>query len=256
MSKNFELMQQAGVETPIAPAPNVKTPFPMRNGHRNGNVRSSGEPLDIDKLAREESLKLVQRVFLLQAGEPPRAVVFAGIDHGNGCSRTCARVAETLARNIQGTVCLVDANLRTPGLPEYFGVTNHHGLTDALLQEEPIRNFVTQLRPDNLWLLSCGSLASDSANLLNSDRLKTRFAELRGEFDYVLIDAPPLGKYNDAMALGRIADGLIFVLEANATRREAAIQVTENLRASQVNVLGAVLNKRTFPIPESLYHRL
>jgi Mrp family chromosome partitioning ATPase len=53
-----------------------------------------------------------------------------------------------------------------------------------------------------------------------------------------------------------MTDGLVFVLEANSTRREAAIQVMESLRAGQVPVLGAVLNKRTYPIPESLYHRL
>ena len=48
----------------------------------------------------------------------------------------------------------------------------------------------------------------------------------------------------------------MLVLEANATRREAAFRVSEHLRASQIRVLGAVLNKRTFPIPESLYRRL
>jgi succinoglycan biosynthesis transport protein ExoP len=96
----------------------------------------------------------------------------------------------------------------------------------------------------------------DSPNLLNSDRFKLRFEELRKEFDYVLIDAPSLTRYADATALGRLTDGLVLVLEANSTRKEAALRVMENLRAAQIPVLGAVLNKRTFPIPESLYQRL
>jgi Mrp family chromosome partitioning ATPase len=86
--------------------------------------------------------------------------------------------------------------------------------------------------------------------------MKTRIDELRGEFDYVLIDSPPLNIYADGVTLGKLADGLVLVLEANSTRREAAARVAENLRAAQVRVVGAVLNKRTFPIPESLYHRL
>ncbi len=188
--------------------------------------------------------------------EPPRAVAFAGVDHGNGCSRICVRVAETLARNIRGSVCLVEANLRSPALPEMFGTTNHHGLTDALLQEGPIRSFAKPVRGDRLWLLSCGSLAADSSNLLNSERLKARFAELRKEFDFVLIDAPPLTPYADAIALAQLTDGFVLVLEANSTRREAALKVAENLRASRIQVLGAVLNKRTFPIPELLYSKL
>jgi capsular exopolysaccharide synthesis family protein len=182
--------------------------------------------------------------------------VFAGIDHGNGCSRICVSVAETLAKNIRGSVCLVEANLRSPALPEMFGATNHHGLTDALLQDGPIRSFAKLVRGENLWLLSSGALAADSARLLNSERLKTRFAELRKEFDFVLIDAPPLTPYSDALAFGQLTDGFVLVVEANATRREAALQVSENLRAANVRILGAVLNQRTFPIPETLYNKL
>src|ERR1700735_3266055 len=260
MSKNFELMQQAGNEHSLRPNP-TQEPAPsvnFGNGHGNGNGKRHREAagLDLDLLAGEEALRLVQRVFLLQAQEPPHMVVFAGIDHGNGCSRICVSVAETLAKNVRGTVCLVEANLRSPALPEMFGTTNHHGLTDALLHDGPIRSFAKLVRGEHLWLLSGGALAADSANLLNSERLQTRFAELRKEFDFVLIDAPPLTPYSDALALGQMTDGFVLVLEANSTRREAAVKVSENLRAAQIRVLGAVLNKRTFPIPESLYNKL
>jgi capsular exopolysaccharide synthesis family protein len=260
MSKNFELMQQAGKEPALRPSP-AQEPAPKLNfdhglGDGNGKRHREAEGLDLDLLAGEEALRLVQRVFLLQAQEPPHMVAFAGIDHGNGCSRICVRVAESLARNIRGSVCLVEANLRSPALPEMFGTTNHRGLTDALLQDGPIRSFAKLVRGENLWLLSSGALAADSANLLNSERLKMRLEELRKEFDFVLIDAPPLTRYSDAIVLGQLTDGLVLVLEANSTRREVALQVAENLRASNVGILGAVLNKRTFPIPESLYHRL
>jgi capsular exopolysaccharide synthesis family protein len=256
MSKNFELMQQAGKNPQFRPSPRLGSQIPLVEEPANGNSHR-GEAISArDDAAGEEVLRLVQRVFLLEAGETPRVVVFAGIDHGNGCSRICARAAETLAKNHRGSVCLVDANLRSPALPEMFDTTNHYGLSDALLREGPIRNFAKPVRGDNLWLLSSGSLAADSPSLLNSERLKLRFAELRKEFDFVLIDAPPLTRYADAIALGQITDGLILVLEANSTRREAALRVTNNLRSSQIRVLGAVLNKRTFPIPASLYKRL
>lgn len=258
MSKNFELMQQAGKEQPIRPVRQQEpiSPILIGNGHGNRHRNGTRAGLNLDELAQEETLKLVQRVFLVQTSEPPRTVVFAGIDHGNGCSRTCARTAEVLAANIAGKVCLVDANLRSPALPEFFGMTNHHGLTDSLLQDGPILSFAKQVGTDNLWLLSCGSLASDSAGLLNSTRLKTRLAEMRRDFDYILIDAPPLSQYADGVALGRLADGMVFVLEADATRRESALKVMDNLRANQVQILGAVLNKRAYPIPESLYSKL
>ena len=255
MSKNFELMQQAKKDPEVRPARKLESTPPIIFGNGGGNGHREAEVLDLDQQAGEEVLRLVQRVFLLQAQEPPHMVVFAGIDHGSGCSRICMRAAETLAKNIPGSVCLLEANLRSPALPAMLGTTNHHGLTDALLQDGPIRSFAKLVRADNLWLISSGALASDSANLLNSERLKTRLAELRKEFDFVLIDAPPLTRYSDAIPIAQMTEGLVLVLEANSTRREAAIEVTNALRSAQIHVLGAVLNKRTFPIPESLYHR-
>jgi capsular exopolysaccharide synthesis family protein len=256
MSKNFELMQQTDLNGNGAADSHAGVPEPaiFRGGNGNGNGKEVRR--DLDQVTHEETLRLVQNVFLATGPNPPRVVMFSGIDSGNGCSHICAQAAQVLASNVSGSVCLVDANLRTPSLPEFFGVTNHHGLTDSLRTKGAIREFAKKLRPDNLWLLSCGSLAADSSVLINSELIKARIAELRKEFDYVLIDSPPLNTYSDGLVLGQLSDGVVMVLEANSTRKEAALRVSEDLRAKQVRVLGAVLNKRTFPIPESLYNRL
>ncbi|HME11935.1 MAG TPA: CpsD/CapB family tyrosine-protein kinase [Candidatus Acidoferrum sp.] len=252
MSKNFELLQQVDTNGGAAVAPQASAPTAFHAGNGNGHAAR----LSLDGVAHEETLRLVQSIFLTAGQNPPRVVVFSGIDAGNGCSHVCAQAAAVLAGNVTGSVCLVDANLRTPSLPEFFGVTNHHGLTDSLRGNGSIRGYAKPLRPENLWLLSSGSLAADSSALLNSELMKARIAELRKEFDYVLIDSPPLNTYSDGIVLGQLSDGVVMVLEANSTRREAALRVAESLRARQIKVLGAVLNKRTFPIPESLYHRL
>lgn len=262
MSRNFELMQMAGRDAEFHSVRDAHETVPPVDPSKGAEHVESYRPaqrdaigLDLDELAHEESLRLVQRTFLQGQGAP-RTVVFAGIDHGNGCSRLCVRIAEALASNVTGSICLVDANLRTPSLPRLFGVSNHYGLTDALLNPGPIRSFTKPLRNQKLSLLSCGSIAADSPRLLNSDHLQKRLVELRKEFDFVLIDAPPLARYGDAMGLGKVTDGIVLILEANSTRREVALTVSENLRAAGIKILGAVLNKRTFPIPERLYHLL
>lgn len=207
-------------------------------------------------MAREECLKLVQRLFLTRPANSNPVVVFAGMDRGTGCSRICIEAAQVLAANTSGSVCLVEANFRTPSLPGFLGVPNHRGLSDCLLQEGGIRTFAKQLKPLNLWLLSAGALTADSLSLLNSNRLQARMQELRKEFEYVLIDAPALNQYADAVALGRLADGVVVVLQADATRRESALRGVEGLRDAQVQILGAVLNRRKFPIPNFVYRRL
>ncbi len=243
--------EQISLDLPAIGDP--KTNSAAKNGPKNGkslqlNWQNGG--------SREESLKLVQSLFLSRSEGSARVDVFAGIDSGNGCSCICAHAAETLANQRLGSVCLVDANFHSPVLPDLFGIGNHYGLTDALSKNGPIRDFSKVVRSDNLWLLSCGSLASESTGLLNSGSMKARVAELRKEFDYVLLDSPPLNTYSDGIAMGQLADGLVLVLEANSTRREAAARVTENWRAAQIKILGAVLNKRTFPIPETFYNLL
>lgn len=255
MSKNFELMQEAlretMRETPAMPG-STTVAFPASQTERNKHRGSS----DFDALAQQECLKLVQRIFL---GRPPnvaRRIVFAGVDRGNGCSRICVEVARILVANTSGSVCLVDANFRNPSLPGVFGVSDDRGLADSVLVEGGIRTFAKQLTPSNLWLLSAGDIGPSSPSLLNSDRLGVRLQELGEEFDYVLIDVPALNLYADAIALGRIADGVVVVLQADSTRRESALKALESLRQAHIEVLGAVLNRRTFPIPDFVYRRL
>ncbi len=255
MSKNFELMQEAlrAAQRETPPSPESTTVVSVGSETDRNNRRGSS---DFDAAAQQECFKLVQRIFLGQPENLYRAVVFAGIDRGNGCSRICVEAARTLAANTVGSVCLVDANFRTPSLPRFLGVPDDSGLVTSLLEYGGIRSFAKQLKPSNLWLLSAGTLDPESPNLLNSDRLKVRLQELRKEFDYILIDAPALNLYADAIALGRITDGVVVVLQADSTRRESARKGLESLRQAHIEVLGAVLNRRTFPIPEFVYRRL
>jgi len=263
MSRNFELLEQAGLGLPGGFPGKMEVPvraIPKTESHVKGEDRAfvaSLEPADLDRAAREETLRLVQTIFLLKdCTNRGSVVVFAAVDSGSGCSSICVQAAQVLAQSVSGSVCLVDANFREPSLPSAFGVPNHHGLADALRTSEPIRGFAKRVQRENLWLLSCGSQVDQSAGLLHSDPMKKRIADLRKEFDYALIDAPPLNSYSEGVALGQFADGLVLVLEANSTRRDATARIAERLHAMQVQVLGAVLNKRTFPIPASLYRRL
>jgi protein-tyrosine kinase len=255
MSRNFELLQSLGREGVLLDAAAVAAvdqKFPQA-----ASEPAVKEPqLHLEPKEREELTKLTQRVFLHPGGEGPRVVVFTASESGNGCSSICACAAELLAAQVAGSVCLVDANLRHPGLHQQFGVENHYGFTDALQGAEPVLNFARAMARSNLWLVSCGSAPESSLPLLGSDRMRQRIAELRSCVDYVLIDASAMNVANEATALAAAADGVVLVLKANSSRRETVRKAVHDLQAAHVRVLGAVLNQRTFPIPESIYKRL
>jgi protein-tyrosine kinase len=254
MSRNFELLQRIGREQTLytSPAPEP-APIPEQPVMFSGPVASQ---LAIEGRELEEFTKLVQRVFVLPGNDAPRSVVFTATESGNGCSWVCARVADVLASQVSGSVCMVDANLRRPGLHVQFSVENPTGLSDALLKPDPMRTFARTAGRPNLWMVSCGSNTEDAQGLLSSDRMRLRLSELRAEFDYVLIDSAALSETNDAVLLGSSADGVVLVLKANTSRREIARKSTQDLQTAKVRVLGAVLNQRTFPIPDSIYKKL
>ena len=207
-------------------------------------------------LAREEELKLVQRVFLGAEQDSPRIALFLGLEHEGGCAAICARTGEILASQAQGTVCLVDADFRAPSLHEYFGVPNEKGLAEAALESGLIQQFAQQLSPANLWLIPSGYGASRLHLAKTAERLRARMEDVRRAYRYVIVHAGPLWLNARAMTFSKWTDGVVLILEANRTRRDTARRIKESLALANARVLGVVLNNRSYPIPESLYSRL
>ena len=215
----------------------------------------SGRLLDSMMQTRDETIKLVQRLFSSKNSEPPQIVVFSGVESGSGCSWVCARVAETLAPQVEGSVCLIDANCHSNSTVRHFEL---EGL-EKVPNERTLPPVLDKGQPPGagrLWLASFRQPAAGWQTPGSLDRLRSRLSEMRKDFTVILIDAPPINTYADAALLGSMADGLVMILQANRTRREAAERAKEILDAAGVRVLGAVLNKRTFPIPDFLYRRL
>ena len=244
MTSNFEIAWEANRDEELFQKPS--------SGAVPAATRRPG--LDLKEQTREETVRLVRQVFF--SGAPaPQVVVFSPVERDSGCTWVCARAAEILAAHVKGMVCMVDGDLRSPSLHRQFEIEPSPGANEELISV-PVRPGSRPLDRSNLRLLSSGNACTDSQSSHRFDRLRARVQGLRNDFAYVLIDAPPINPYADAVLLGEVADGLVMILEANNTRREAALRAKEALNAAGVRLLGAVLNKRTFPIPEKLYRKL
>ncbi len=212
-------------------------------------------PVQILQLASEEESRIVQRVFL--AGDDgKRTVIFTAADRGSGCTWLIARVAQRLAALVSGRVCVVDANLRWPAIHGMFRLDNDRGLLQTFAQRDPIRNFIQQVDDTGLWVLTSGGSVADSHGVLMSPKVRERFNELAQQFDFILVDTPAMKASADSGLIGRLADGAVLVIAANTTKRDAAENTKTILEAASVPILGAVLNKRTYPVPDALYRRL
>jgi Mrp family chromosome partitioning ATPase len=206
--------------------------------------------------AQKEFIKLIQRLFLSRS-HTVQSVVFSAVAPGSGCTFVCTRIAEILANHLEEPVCLVDANFRSSRINEQFEIDHEAArLRDDEWTCMRVGFKYARAQKSNLWLVVYRPATGDFPGAASMERFQNLIEDLRKDFTYILIDAPPLSDYGEASLFARTADGLVMVLEANDTRREPAKKVKEMLEASDIPVLGAVLNKRTFPIPESLYKRL
>jgi len=247
MSKNIEVLLRAREATALLWSKN--TP------HESQEVKRPPVPIaPID--GRSGEAELVQRVFLLPPDDVPRVVAFCGVGQTDGAGGICVRAGQLLADQTGSSVCIVEGGFHSPSLHRYLGVENLRGLSDALFESARIREFVHCSPNTNLSVLTGGSRSGELQGAWNSELLRSRIAELRREFSYVLVYSPQVSQHMGGLLLGQIADGVILILESMVTRREAARTAKEDLAAANVKILGAVLNNHTFSIPESLYKRL
>jgi Mrp family chromosome partitioning ATPase len=244
MSRNFELLTQLECE------PDVRDKRHVREAAREA-VKALTVPTSIDT-GQDEMMQLVQRVFLAGDGTSPHTVVFCGVDAEGGSSTVCARAGWVLAANTSEPVCMLDANVRSPRLSRLFALdpASRSGASRGCIREQ------CTLIKDNLWLARVDALGANRGALPPLDHLKQLLAQLRGGFEYVLIDAPGTNDCGDAPLLGQAADAAILVINANSTRRLTARKAKDTLQVAGVRLLGSVLCDRSFPIPESIYRKL
>ena len=204
-----------------------------------------------DRFGEEQIRSLVRQVFLPGWPKPARQVVFCAVDDGD-VDGICLRVSQVLAAQIPGSVALVETHL------ESSDVCDEYGSPTPIFRPSgfrPLRDSARRVS-SHLWRVPREMFMAENEAGLSVEWLPSRLRELRLEFDYTIVHGPPAALCSDAALLGYLSDGVVLVLEANATRRAAAQRAVQMLQATNARLLGTVLSKRTFPIPEGIYRRL
>lgn len=197
-----------------------------------------------ESFARQQIQGLVRQVFLSNSSQPIRQVVFSALDADTNVRSLCVRVGETLARETSEVVAILPECSR-----KQTAIENE---TDGVRRKPPlsVQRMATRLH-GNLWLLPPAPLDGAATTSVHS-----YLEELRREFEFSIVAAPPASESQAAIAMAEFADGIILVLKAHRTRRAATGNLMQSLEAAQVRVLGTVLTDRVFPMPERIYRRL
>jgi capsular exopolysaccharide synthesis family protein len=208
-----------------------------------------------------------------------KSIMFTSCAFEDGVSTTAVNFAAALARDPNTKVLLLGANLRTSKLQEVLEsqrasakkntnesqlfldyVSNGTDLTASTSADVDVTTgkafLTTPMGEGNLQVIPCGDWRTRPVNYFESPGFNQELELVREEFDYVVVDAPPVHGSPETLILASKVDGIVLVVKSEKTRREVAIKAKKQLEAAGGKILGVVMNKRKYYIPEWIYRHL
>ena len=185
-----------------------------------------------------------------------KTILFSATYHGVGCSTTSVNFAAALAKDPEIKVVLAEVNLRTPSPHKVYKAVSSLKLKDFLTGNTPQPMQFKRAMPWNFYVLTYGGNHTEPLRLLESARFGQIVKALRERFDFVVLDGPPVPHFAEFRVLSRMVDGTVLVVHSGETRREAALRAKQQLEDAGAKILGVILNKRRYYIPEWIYKRL
>lgn len=193
-------------------------------------------------------------------GEPGRhnnlSVTFAGCREGDGASTMSFNFAHAYSENSYDSVVLVDGNIRKPILHHQFNFKNDKGLSDVINGKVGLLDVIKEIKPKRFFFISSGTESKNPISLFNTAMFDSILKLLRDMFSLIIFDSPPILGNPEVAIFANKLDGIILVLNADVTRWEVAKAVKNDLEGANVKILGAILNKKEFVIPQSIYRWL
>lgn len=161
---------------------------------------------------------------------------------GEGKSTTAVNLSYVFAEK-GSKVLLIDADLRIPSIAKKLDIDSAPGLADLLKGKgAQISEFQTYLLP-NWCILPSGDIPPNPSELLGSARMEKLLNQLRSIFDYIIIDLPPVNLVSDAVSISSLISGMIVVIREEYTEKKELERCFRQLKLSNVNVLGCVMNE-------------
>jgi protein-tyrosine kinase len=197
-------------------------------GHEDGNLGS------------ERFRTLRSRLYQIADTRTLRKLLITSTLPAEGKTFVVANLAQSIVRQPERRVLLIDGDLRASRLHLSLGTKRSPGLADYLAGEADVYSVVQKGEDTNLCLIASGSAVSNPSELLLNERLRSLLDLVTPLFDWVILDSPPALPVHDASIIADLCDGVLFVVRAGMTDFELAGKASEDFQGK--NLLGAVLN--------------
>jgi capsular exopolysaccharide synthesis family protein len=201
--------------------------------------------LDKTKSSIAEAFRTIraslQFMYKKQGIEGAKTVLVTSSVSGEGKTFCSINLASVFALSEKKTI-LVGLDLRKPKIFGDFNLDNDIGVVNYLIQDRDLNSIIQKTKLEHLDVISSGPIPPNPSELLMSERLEVLIRELKEQYDYIVLDSPPLGLVSDSMGLIKFADATIYMVRQNYTKRGMFSVINEKYKRGEVTNISYVLN--------------
>ncbi|MEO0964970.1 MAG: polysaccharide biosynthesis tyrosine autokinase [Planctomycetota bacterium] len=217
----------------------------VRRGERRADAATTARQVEKAPLSQmSESYRAIRTMILHgeRRGQTAQCLLVTSPQTGDGKSTLASNLGAAMARAGQRTV-IIDGDLRRPVQARWYDADAWaHGLGEVLERRTTIDQAIQPTSVDNLFVVPAGTVGESPSELFESPAIKEILANLREQFDRVIIDSPPVIGVTDASILSACVDGVVLVVRARHTLRKTCVRTVERLRDAGANLVGLVIN--------------
>lgn len=172
--------------------------------------------------------------------ESLKTIVITSSIRGEGKTITAGNLALSLA-NDNKRVILLDCDLRNPSIHKRFMISNKEGISEVIVGKAPLESVIRNVTK-NLSIITTGNIPPNPSEMLGSKYMEIVLKKLRENYDYVILDTPPILVVTDGQVLSSKVDGTILVVRAEKTKKDSIVNAKKLLDKVKANFIGAVFN--------------
>ncbi len=245
MAKIYEALENARIEV-VKGSPKASPP-------RRRVIPSSSR---FPEWIMENETRVYQTLAAIVPDATRKIIQFIGSREGEGTSTVVREFARVSATKFGRSVLLLDADQHHPCQHLFFHIVSDRGWQEVARENGPVEKALHQFGETRLFISPSSVYSASHPHVYDSLLIDVFWKKLRQRFDLILIDSPPVTTSTDGLAISSKVEGVVLVVEAERTRLPVVESARDRIRRGGGDILGVVLNKRRFHIPEWIYKQL